>query len=321
MKIKQNMINKELKATGFFMRLLPYLFNNVGLKFLGFLSNTWKVPIKSDSMDIYEELITRKDGLRFRVCIFRPKNKTERVPGILWLHGGGYAIGSPKQTTRIAKILMEANDCVVVSPAYRLSVEAPYPAALEDCYDTLLWMKDNAQKLGIRDDQLMVGGESAGGGLAVALSLYARDKHEVSIAFQMPLYPMLDDRMITPSSINNNAPVWNSKSNYTCWKLYLNDLFKTNNIPYYASPSRADDFSNLPPLATFVGDLEPFRDEVIEYVENLKEAKIPVRFEIFKGCYHAFEQICPNAEISKKAIQFMLSSYNYAVKNYFAKQI
>lgn len=317
MKIRQSMIDKELKVAGFFMRFVPFFFSKTGLKFLGFLSNKWKTPTKIEGMDVFEETLLRKDGSKLRVLLFKPKNIIKNIPGVLWLHGGGYTIGSPKQSTRMAKILIAANDCIVVSPAYRLSVEAPYPAALEDCYDTLLWMKDNAQTLGIRDDQLMVGGESAGGGLAVALTLYARDKHEVSIAFQMPLYPMLDDRMITPSSKNNNAPLWNSKSNQTCWNLYLNNQFETNDVPYYAAPSRTDDYNNLPPLATFVGDLEPFKDEVVEYVENLKKANIPVRFKMYKGCYHAFEQICPNAEVSKEALGFLIKSFKYAIKNYF----
>jgi acetyl esterase/lipase len=209
---------------------------------------------------------------------------------------------------------------VVIAPDYRLSTEVPYPAALEDSYTALMWMKDNASALGIRDDQLMVGGDSAGGGLTAALTLYARDKGQVAIAFQMPLYPMLDDRMSSESAKDNNAPVWNSKSNTNAWKLYLGDLFGTAKVPPYAAPARAEDYSSLPPTATFVGDLEPFRDETIEYVGNLKKAGVPVKFKLFEGCYHAFETICPNAEVSKRAVSFLLNSYKYAVDHYFAEQ-
>lgn len=152
------------------------------------------------------------------------------------------------------------------------------------------------------------------------MTQYARDKGEVAIAFQMPLYPMLDDRMTTPSSRDNDAPVWNSKSNYNAWKLYLGDLFATANVPCYAAPARAEDYSGLPPTATFVGDLEPFRDETVLYVENLRKAGVPVSLEIFEGCYHAFEQMCPNAGVSKRAISFLMDAFTYAVDNYFAKQ-
>jgi acetyl esterase/lipase len=220
----------------------------------------------------------------------------------------------------MAKRFIDASNCIVVAPDYRLSIEAPYPAALEDSYDALLWMKDHVKELGIRDDQLMVGGDSAGGGLTAALTLYARDKEEVAIAFQMPLYPMIDDRMTNESAKDNNAPLWNSKSNFNGWKLYLGDLFGTPNVPYYAAPARAKDYSKLPPTATFVGDLEPFRDETIQYVENLREAGVKVDFNIYRGCYHAFDAVCPKAEVSKEATAFIINSFKHAVDHYFSEQ-
>jgi acetyl esterase/lipase len=258
-----------------------------------------------------------------RICIFRPlsaKEKGMNQPGVLWLHGGGYALGSPEQSKIYARRFIEESNCVVVAPDYRLSIEAPYPAALEDSYEALLWMKNHAKELRICDNQLMVGGDSAGGGLTAALTLYARDKGEVNIAFQMPLYPMLDDRMTTESAKDNNAPVWNSKSNFNGWKLYLGGLFGTPNVPYYAAAARAEDYSNLPPTATFVGDLEPFRDETVQYVSNLRKAGVPVEFEIYKGCYHGFDQMCPKAEVSKKALDLIVNSFKYAVDHYYAEQ-
>src|SRR5690554_3151528 len=191
MKIKHTMIDKEVRLTGFFLRGLPYLFNGFSLKLLSFLSKNLSKVSPSDSIVTSEQWISREDGSRFRVVIFKSKNHDINVPGILWFHGGGYAIGSPKQTVRIAKLFIERKTCVVISPEYRLSTEAPYPAALEDCFQTLVWIKKNSHSLGINDNQIMVGGESAGGGLAVALSFYARDKHEDSISFLMPLYPMI----------------------------------------------------------------------------------------------------------------------------------
>jgi len=241
------------------------------------------------------------------------------VPGVLWIHGGGYAMGVPEQSSGMYKRLIAESNCVIVAPDYRLSAEAPYPAALEDCYEALMWMKDNAEVLGIRDNQLMVGGDSAGGGLTAALTLYARDKGAVKIAFQMPLYPMIDDRMISESVKENNAPLWNSDLNKYAWKLYLGELFEKD-VPAYAAAARATDYSNLPPTATFVGDLEPFRDETVEYVNNLRKAGVHVDFEMYKGCYHAFDAACSKAEVSKKATSFLMDSFKYAVENYFAEQ-
>ncbi len=321
MRIKMGMIDTELRITGLLMTVIPKVFfNQSGFRLLNKLQKKMRKPLKTDPIQFTEERIPRKDGSMLRMCLFAPKEAKKSVPGLLWLHGGGYALGAPEQSEMMAKRFVEASDCIIVAPDYRLSNEAPYPAALEDCYETLLWMKNNANELGIRDNQLMVGGDSAGGGLTAALTLYARDKGEVAIAFQMPLYPMLDDRMTSESATDNNAPVWNSKSNFVCWKQYLGELFGDPNVPYYAAPARANDYSNLPPTVTFVGELEPFRDEVIQYVENLRSAGILVDFEIYKGCYHAFEQMCPKARISKKAVAFLADSFTYATENYFAEQ-
>lgn len=253
-----------------------------------------------------------------RVLIYRPLVLSDNVCGVLWLHGGGYAMGSPEMEIKRVEALIHTHQCVVVVPEYTLSFEALYPAALNDSYQTLVWIKDNTMSLSINPKQIMVGGASAGGGLSVALSMYARDKKEVSIAFLMPLYPMLDDRMQTNSATNNISPLWNSASNAVAWKLYLGDLLNSHQVSIYAAPSRATDFSKLPPTVTFVGDLEPFNDETLAYVSNLKKAGIPVKCEVYQGCYHAFDVINPKAEVSKKATEFFLSNFKYACEHYFA---
>jgi len=318
MKIKNSMIDKDLRAVGIMIKIINNTFTEASLRLFGKVK--FKARIKDDTIQFSEEWIPRKDGSKLRICIFKPVKTKENVPGVLWFHGGGYAIGAPEQAKVMAKKFIEVSNCVVIAPDYRLSVEAPYPAAIEDSYEALLWMKSHAKELGIRTNQLMVGGDSSGGGLTAALTLYARDKGEAAIAFQMPLYPMLDDRMTSESAKDNNAPVWNSKSNFIGWKLYLGELFGTPNVPYYAAPARAEDYRNLPPAATFVGELEPFRDETIQYVKKLKKAGVPVEFEMYKGCYHAFEQVCPKAEVSKKAMAFIIKSFKYAVEHYFAEQ-
>lgn len=271
-------------------------------------------------VDCSEVLVSRKDGSAIRVRIYKPLHKTGAVPGVLWIHGGGYAQGVPEMSGDMYKQLIDTSDCVIVAPDYRLSIDAPYPAALEDCYEILLWLKNQRAELGIRGDQIMVGGESAGGGLSVALAMYARDKGEVNLAFQMPLYPMIDDRMITESSQENNAYVWNSDMNRWAWKLYLGELFESGDVSFYAAPSRALDYSSLPPAVTFVGDIEPFRDETIEFVENLRKAGVPVEFKLYRGAFHGFDIISPKAEISRTARDFLMKSFKYATEHYFAEQ-
>jgi acetyl esterase/lipase len=320
MRVKMSMVNKELRTYGRIFKLLNNTFTESRIRIFAGLTRKFLRGKTDKSLECTEKWILRDDNSPMRVCIFRSKEPSGNAPGILWLHGGGYGMGAPEQGIGMAKAFNKKKQCVMIAPDYRLSVDAPYPAALNDCYTALLWMKNNAESLGINDSQIFIGGDSAGGGLTVAISLYARDKNEVNIAFQMPLYPMLDDRMLTESATDNNAPVWNSKSNYNGWKLYLGELYGKDIVPEYAAPARATNYANLPPTATFVGDLEPFRDETILYVENLRKAGVKVSFRVFEGCYHAFEQMCPNAEISRSAIGFITSEYAYAVENYFAEQ-
>ncbi len=208
----------------------------------------------------------------------------------------------------------------MVAPEYTHSTKAPYPAALEDCYAALLWLKQNAARLGVRPDQLMVGGVSAGGGLAAALAIYARDKGEVAIAFQLPLYPMLDDRMMTASARDNDAPMWNTRSNEAAWKLYLGDLYGSDNVPAYAAPARLTDAVGLPPAFTFVGGIEPFCDETVLYFQMLRASGVNAECTVFDGCFHAFNKIGPYTTPAKEAEAALREHFKYAAEHYFAPQ-
>ena len=276
--------------------------------------------------------ISRKnDNSKIRVRSYQPLHHNpskssspqtdKKLPVILYLHGGGYVLGVPEVAHPGIKKFLRTRDCVVIAPDYRKSGDVPYPAALNDSYDTLVWIKEHADELGVRTDQIMVAGHSAGGGLCAAVCLYARDHKEVNIAFQMPIYPMIDDRMTNASAVNNTAPLWNSKSNKIGWDLYLKGLKEKGlEVPVYAAPSREVNFSKLPPAVTFVGDIEPFKDETVEFVEQLKKAGVPVEFKMYKGCFHAFETVVPKAKVSRDADQFLLNAFSYAVDNYFAEQ-
>jgi acetyl esterase/lipase len=215
-------------------------------------------------------------------------------------------------------MLMRTRACVILAPDYRKSLEAPYPAAVNDCYAALLWLKANAAGLGVREDQLLVMGMSAGGGLTAAVSLMARDRREVRIAHQFPLYPMLDHRMITGSSRDNDAPVWGSRHNRVAWDLYLRGL--TGEVPAYASPALATDCSDLPPTTSFVGDLDPFLDETLAYVNALRAAGVPAELSRHPGCYHGFDMIRPGAKASRQANAFLCDRFAFAVDHSFAKQ-
>lgn len=257
-----------------------------------------------------------------KILIVRPvKNAKpkEKTPGILWLHGGGYATGMSEMIYFTRAIsLVKKYGAILIAPDYRLSIKYPYPAVLEDCYAALKYLKEHAEELGINNSQIMVGGESAGGGLTVALCMYARDKKEVNIAYQMPLYPMLDNRL-TDSSRDNHSPVWNTKRNNKAWKLYLKGISKKDISPY-AVPAYQTDYSNLPPAYTFVGDIEPFYCETLTYIENLKKAGIEATVDIYKNWFHAYDLFFPFKKISKRAISKFEKQYLYATENYFKDQ-
>ena len=261
-------------------------------------------------------------GRDIKALILRPTGNARsenRTPGVLWIHGGGYAMGMAEMVfLSRAMNLVKKHGAVVVSPAYRLAGEAAYPAAIEDCYAALKYLKAHADELGIDTSRIMVGGESAGGGLTAALCMLARDRGEVNIAFQMPLYPMLDDRD-TDSSRDNHAPIWNTKRNHWGWKKYLGGLCGKD-VPAYAAPARQTDYAALPPAYTFVGNGEPFYCETLTYIENLKKAGIEASVDIYPTAIHAFDMMLPFMRMSKEAIAAFEKRYVYAAEHYSAAQ-
>ena len=226
-------------------------------------------------------------GRKMKIIILRPKEQQGKLPGILWMHGGGYMLGMSEMVYfSCGKMLAEKYGAVVVSPEYTLAGKKPYPAALTDCYDALTYMNSHRDDLGI--DRIIVGGESAGGGLAAALCIYARDRKEIGISYQIPLYPMLDCED-TESSRDNHGKGWNTRWNHWGWRHYLDGLYGSGNVPAYASPSRETDYAGLPPCYTFVCEGEPFYVETLIYVKNLQEAGVDAHVDVYKGDIHCFD--------------------------------
>ncbi len=280
-------------------------------------SKVFPPTIVDETLSVTNEVIEGPDANPLRLKIYRPKSNNESLPALLWIHGGGYILGSINDNDDLAvKIAKEAN-CMVVSVDYRLAPEHPYPAPIEDCYAALKWIADNAETLNIDSNRIGVAGVSAGGGLTAALTLLARDRQYPSICFQMPLYPMIDDRNNTPSANEiKEGFVWNQKSNEAGWKMYLGELHGTDHIPAYAAAARAEDYRNLPRTYTCVGQLDPFRSETLTYVTKLAEAGVDVEFHLYPGAYHGFEMMHPDTDISIHA----WNDYVRAVKTGFARR-
>lgn len=238
---------------------------------------------------------------RTPLLVISPKGAVKDAPAVLWIHGGGYVTGMKEMVymSRAADFVKEFG-AVVVSPGYRLAWQKPYPAAAEDCYSALLWLYKHAEEYGASRDKIIVGGESAGGGLAVSVCMRARDTGDVPVLFQLPLYPMLDN-LDTESSKNNHGKIWNTRRNHFGWKMYLRKNAKERVEPY-ASPARQTDYSGLPPCYTFVGDGEPFLCETLDYVERLRESGVRAEIDIYHTDRHAFDMLRPDDDLSKQAI-------------------
>lgn len=259
-------------------------------------------------------------GGSMKLLILRPEEPAPESgrPGVLWIHGGGYITGMAGMVYMSRALnLVRRYGAVVMSPEYRLAGQAPYPAALLDCHSALVYLKEHAGELGVRSDQLMVGGESAGGGLAAALCLYERDKGGVKIAFQMPLYPMLDNED-TETSLDNHAPVWNTRRNHAAWARYLRGV--DGAVPAYAAPARAEDYAGLPPAYTFVSTAEPFYAETLAYVQRLRDAGVEASVDVYAGLFHAFDMLTPFLPVSRRAATAFEGQFEYAVRHYFARQ-
>ena len=241
--------------------------------------------------------VSRKGGSpELKLRTYRPKSKEGTLPCLYYIHGGGMIMGSVENDDVNASMLSELLEVMVVSVEYRLAPEDPYPAQLNDCYDGLIWLDSNKDKLQIDSSKIVLYGQSAGGGLVIATSMKVRDQGGPKISFQMPIYPMIDDRHETPSSREiTDIGIWDREGSIEAWKWYLGG----KKADAYAAPSRSDSLEGLPPTFIDVGELDLFRDENIDFVQRLIQAGITTEFHLYPGAYHASENFAPAAGLSK----------------------
>ena len=221
-------------------------------------------------------------------------------PCVFWLHGGGYVIGSASMDAPRLQAWAARFDCVTVSTEYRLAPEDPFPAAHEDAMGALGWLVENVDELGIDPGRIVVAGASAGGGLAAAVVLAARDQG-IALAGQLLFYPMIDDRQQTASS-HWEAPIWPPTANTFGWRAYLGDLYG-GDVPAYAAPARATDVRGLPPSLLLVGGADGFYDETISYASRLAHAGVPTDLRVYAGAPHGFDLMAPDARVTREAVR------------------
>jgi acetyl esterase/lipase len=233
--------------------------------------------------------------------VYRPRSAAAPVPGIVMIHGGGFVIGSVDAEHAGAALMAIDTGAVVVSVEYRLAPEHPYPAGLHDCYAALAFLHAEAAPLGVDPGRVALCGASAGGGLAAATALLARDLGGPPVCFQMLQIPELDDRLETPSMrAFVDTPLWNRPLAVQSWKAYLGDLSGATDVPSYAAPARATDLSGLPPAYVSTAENDPLRDEGITYALRLLQAGVSVELHQFPGTFHG-SALVTTAAVSRRA--------------------
>jgi acetyl esterase/lipase len=238
------------------------------------------------------------------VRVHTPVGEARTRPCVYWMHGGGLVLGSAAGDDARFDRWCRLFDCVGMSVEYRLAPETPYPGPLDDCYAGLAWAHAHAAELGVDPARIGIGGASAGGGLAAGLALLARDRGELPVAFQLLIYPMIDDRQVTPSS-GWLDPVWPPAANTYGWGAYLGARRASGEVPIYAAAARAEDLRGLPPTLIAVGAIDGFSDEDIDYAVRLRHAGVPVELHVYPGAPHGFDSLMPNLPLAKRAARDM----------------
>lgn len=234
-------------------------------------------------------------------------HRTGQQPGsaALYLHGGGMIFGLEhigRMYDLAVRDYVAASGVPMLVVDYRIAPEHPHPTPVEDCYAALCWLAANAPTLGIDTDRVAVMGDSAGGGLAAAVCLLARDRGGPGVAQQILIYPMLDDRAVTPDPGLLPFLTWTYDDNTTGWRALLGADAGSPSVSPYAAPARATDLNGLPDTYLDVGDLDIFRKEDIAYATRLADAGVPTELHVYPGCPHAFEALARNAGVSRRAI-------------------
>ena len=237
--------------------------------------------------------------------LYRPTAAAAPTAALLWIHGGGYLLGSPEQDDALCRRYVQRLGITVAAVRYRLAPEHPYPIPLEDCYRVLTWL---AGLPGVDADRIAIGGASAGGGLTAALSFLARDRGEVSPALQVLSYPMLDDRTVGPDLEKPGFRLWNARSNRFGWTSYLGGA-----DPAVAVPARRTDLVGLAPAWLGVGTLDLFCAEDLAYAARLNAAGVECEVHEVPGAFHGFDGLAPKAAVSQAYFDSQCASLSRAL--------
>lgn len=255
-----------------------------------------------------------RDNANLVVYVVNAGAQSSRA-AILHSHGGGFISDSAFGSVAFLQPLAANLGCVIVTVEYRLAPEATYEQSCADVYAGLRWLHANAADLGVEPSLIAVMGESAGGGHAALLALNARDRGEIPLAFQMLVYPMLDDR--TGSSRRVPSPmgdfIWTAEYNRLGWRSFLGQEPGTALVPAEAVPARRTDLRGLPPTFIGVGSVDLFAEEDIDYARKLVDAGVPTELLVVPGAFHGFDGIASETSVAKKFTDLKLTALRRAL--------
>ncbi|WP_107658221.1 alpha/beta hydrolase [Nocardia suismassiliense] len=266
-------------------------------KFAGLPKHQPSVPLR-----VQDRTIAGPSGNDIPVRLFAPRDRTSDLAALVYFHGGGYVINGVIDGDNHASRVADEVGALVVSVDYRLAPEHPFPAAHDDCYTALEWVAKNTAELGVDPERIGVGGESAGGGLAAAVALRARDEHGPAIRFLYLIVPELDDRLQTHSARTyTDTPNWSRTIGQQSWSYYLGTgVPGSPDVSAYAAPARAHDLTNMPPTHISAMQFDPLRDEDIDFAQRLLQAGVNTELHCYPGTFHGSH--LTDAAISRRTL-------------------
>ena len=254
--------------------------------------------------------IPSEDGTPVRLTLYRPEGLDGEAPCLVYFHGGGFCVREQGYIHRYAARYARAGECMVVFVHYRTADATPFPVPFQDCYAALRWVWEHSGELRVDRERIAVGGDSAGGNLAAACALRARDEGSIHLCFQMLIYPVTDPRMETPSMKKfTDSPMWNAQLNRGIWALYLRD--GDHGTPQYAAPALAVSLKGLPPAYVEVEEFDCLHDEGVAYARALEAAGVDIHLEDVKGTFHGFDFFA-GKEISRVMVQKRVAALQQA---------
>ncbi len=273
-----------------------------------FMKLLQKPEIPSD-IRLTQIQIDAKDGYRLPIRIYKSTSIEKNLPVMIWIHGGGFVFGSADMNDAYLFNLVRELGIMIVSVDYRLAPKYPFPTPLEDCYAALEWVFDHAGESGIDSTRIAVGGASAGGGLATCLAQLACDRAKIAPAFQLLVYPMLDDRTAFKKEIQYESILtWSNTSNYFGWKSYLGETFGSENVLPYSVATKRENLAGLPPAWIGIGTLDLFYEENIAYAERLKRSGVDCELVVLPGAFHGFDTMHPEIPITRSFLQSQIDA-------------